>query len=180
MLFTGCILQHKSNQLDKELKSVKQEVEEMLYKCQKTDEEYDSLVCVYTYLYIACMQVLTCMYIQIHVYVCLYICLLLVYTHTYIHTVIQQNFGYPNPWNKMSEKHSDKKMQHITHYSYVEYSTLHIHVQVFSRMTEVTFHIIECTNNWGLDNRACTVCINMCMYICVCMLMYVHICAHNT
>ena len=32
--------------MDKELKSVKQQVEEVMYKCQKTDEEYDSLVCL--------------------------------------------------------------------------------------------------------------------------------------
>ena len=117
-----------------------------------------------TYVCMACVYVLTCTYVHANVYICMsihrYVCCQCMYIHTCIHTLlIQQNFGYPNPRNKMSKKYSDKKnAAYITHYSYVEYSTLHVHDQVFSRMTELTFHIIECTNNCGLDNRASTVC----------------------
>ena len=45
-------------------------------------------------------------------------------------------------------------------------------------MTEVTFHIIECTNNWGLDNRASTICINICMYIHVYVCICTYICVY--
>ena len=192
MLFTGCVLQHKSSQLDKELKSVKQEIEEVMYKCQKTDEEYDSLVCVRIYhVCIACAQVLCvctckCLYVYVCLYIGMFVASVCTYIYAYIHFSYSRTLVIQTLGTRCLKKHSDKKMQYITHYSYVEYSTLHVHVQVFSRMTKVTFHIIECSNNWGLDNRASTICIkHVYVHTCVCMhstyvcvYMHMYICVH--
>jgi len=37
-------LQHQKGQLDKELKSVTQDIEQLTYKCQQADEEFSKLV----------------------------------------------------------------------------------------------------------------------------------------
>ena len=57
--------------MDKELKSVKQQVEEVMYKCQKTDEEYDSLVC---------LCVCVCVYVRAFVHACILSLYILIYT----------------------------------------------------------------------------------------------------
>ena len=49
-------LQHQKGQLDKELKSVTQDIEQLTYKCQKADEEFSKLV------RIVCMHANVCLY----------------------------------------------------------------------------------------------------------------------
>ena len=48
--------------MDKKLKNVKQDVEEMLYKCQKADEEYANLVCMYV---CVCVCVCACACVRV-------------------------------------------------------------------------------------------------------------------
>ena len=128
------------------------------------------------------MHVSTYVYVHANVYICTYVytyvCCQCTSIHAYIYSSYSRTLVVQILGARCLKKHSNKKMQHITHYSYVEYSTLHVHVQVFSRMTEVTFHKIDCSNNWGLDNRASTVCTYKHVYVRTCVCMLIYICVH--